>query len=362
MLKKMLEKENKVKIEHIDTHKCRFMGEVNTYDITLKDKDFKYTKSVLHKPYGGASILPFDKDGNVVLEIQYRFPIRQAIIELPAGRCDDGETFFDCAERELREETGCVAEEIIEMPAIFAQPEFTDEKLGCFIALNCEKCKEQDLDSDETVSVISIPFELAKELIKNNVIIDERTIVAIGEAIFIKKLSFNSNIVNIDNFIKSMVEKVIQEEKILEEKEVDIDYTEVCEFGVIQDHIVKVPGDKNSRRECFYLKSGDLVLPISKSGKIGIKVRYMPSVGKNLVQLPCRVEFDKDNEFEEFGEIVTAVGYSNDRQYMYLLKNLEETDEFVWLDRGKFVSYVNSGEISDGRVLATVFKYFISCE
>ena len=40
MLKKLLEKEVKVKMEHIDTHKCRFMGDVNTYDITLVDKDF----------------------------------------------------------------------------------------------------------------------------------------------------------------------------------------------------------------------------------------------------------------------------------------------------------------------------------
>lgn len=358
MIKKLLKKDVNIKMERIDTHKCRFMGDVNTYDITLEDKDFKYTKSILNKPYGGASILPIDKDGNIFLEIQYRFALRQPLLELPAGRINEGETFFDCAKRELREETGCTTDKIVEMPSIFAQPEFTDEELGCFIALNCEETDEQELDSDESVTVIKVPFELALELIKRNVIIDERTIVAIGEARCIQGLRFSTPDVNLEDYAKDMLEKINKEGMLLEEKEVDIDYTEVCEFGVIQDHIVKVPKDMNSRRECFYLKAGDLVLPISKEGKIGVLVRYMPSVKKNLVQLPCKLEFNNDAGFEEFGEIVTAVGYANDRQYMYLLKGLEETDDFIWLSYNEIIEYIKEGYISDGRVLAIILKYF----
>jgi len=358
MLRENLNKEVNIKMEKIDTHKCRFMGEVNTFDITLVDKDFKYTKSILHKPYGGASILPIDKDGNVFLEIQYRFPIRQAILELPAGRNNEGETFLECAKRELREETGCVSEEIIEMPSIFAQPDFSDEELGCFIALNCEKISEQELDSDEAVTVIKVPLALAVELVKRNVIIDERTIIAIGEARCIQGLrgpAFNNNV---DEYVDFISKKIQDEGIILEEKDIDIDYTEVCEFGVIQDHIVKVPGDKNSRRECFYVKAGDLVLPISKEGKIGVLVRYLPSLKKNLIQLPCKLEFDKDTKFEEFGEMVTTVGYGNDRQYMYLAKDLDESDDFFWLSKDELFSYIKDGTIKDGKVLAIILKYF----
>jgi len=358
MLKEMLNRQVNIKTEHIDTHKCRFMGEVNTFDITLPDKDFKYTKSILHKPFGGASVLPIDKDGNVFLEIQYRFPIRQPILELPAGRSNDGESFLDCAKRELREETGCVTEEIIEMPPIFAQPEFTDEELGCFIALNCEKTAEQELDSDESVTVVKVPFELALELVKRNVIIDERTIIAIGECRCIQGLKFAVPDVDIDKYADDMRKKIYDEGMILEEKDIDIDYTEVCEFGVVQDHIVRVPGDKNSRRECLYLKAGDLVLPISESGKIGVLVRYMPSIGKNSVQLPCKLEFDKETGFEDFGEIVTTVGYGNDRQYMYLVRNMKETDDFIWLKREEVFEFIKDGTITDGRVLAVILKYF----
>ena len=142
-------------------------------------------------------------------------------------------------------------------------------------------------------------------------------------------------------------------------KEVDVDYTEVCEFGVIKDHIVKVPKDKNSRRECFYLKAGDLVLPISKNNKIGVLVRYMPSVGKNLVQLPCKLEFDKNTSFKDFGELVTAVGYANDRQYMFLANDLEETDDFIWLTKEEILTHIKEGNILDGRVLAIIFKHLL---
>ena len=178
MIKELLNKKCNVEKELIDTHKCRFMGIVNTYDIILKDKDnFKYPKSILNKEFGGASILPVDKEGNVYLEIQYRFPIREAIIELPAGRSDEGETFFDCAKRELKEETGCTTDKIINQIELFAQPEFTNEKLGSFLAVECNQTDGQHLDSDETVYILKMPYEGAIELVKRNVIKDERTIV-----------------------------------------------------------------------------------------------------------------------------------------------------------------------------------------
>lgn len=245
------------------------------------------------------------------------------------------------------------------MPAIFAQPEFTDEKLGNFLALDCEKTDNQNLDSDESVTVIKVPFEVAVEMVKRNVIVDERTMIAIGEARCIHGLRYEYSSGDVDKYIEDLLQKVEYEGEKLEEKEVDIDYTEVCEFGIIQDYIVKVPGNKNSRRECFFVKSGDLVLPVSKNGKIGVLVRYMPSVGKNLVQLPQKIEFDKEIELKSFGEMVTAVGYSNDRQYMFVIDNLEETDEFVWLTREETMQAVKVGDVADGRVLAMILKYFL---
>ena len=165
---------------------------------------------------------------------------------------------------------------------------------------------------------------------------------------------------NIEEFTKKVIHRLKDEEENLDEKEVGIDYTLPCEFGLVRDHIVVVPGKKNSRRECFYLKSGSIVLPISKNGKLGFGVRYMPAVDKNLVHLPEKLEFKETDNLCEFGEMITAVGYSNDRQNMFLVKDMEETEEFEWLTVNETLDYIKNGKIEDGRVLAIVLKYLMS--
>jgi hypothetical protein len=184
--------------------------------------------------------------------------------------------------------------------------------------------------------------------------------IALGISRCIQGLRFSSTIENLDNFTENIKKKLQDEIVNLEEKDVGIDYTVSCEFGLVQDHIVIVPGNKNSRRECFYLQSGDIVLPVSKEGKLGFFVRYMPAVDKNLVQLPTKVEMDNGIELYEFGEMATAIGYSNDRQYMFLAKNMEETRDFVWITREETLKYIEDGIIEDGRVLAIVLKYLVS--
>ncbi|CAN5123622.1 hypothetical protein BH09PSE6_BH09PSE6_06270 [soil metagenome] len=58
---------------------------------------------------GAVMVVPMFDDGRVVLERQYRYPVRKTFIEFPAGKLDAGEDPLACGKRELFEETGYVA-------------------------------------------------------------------------------------------------------------------------------------------------------------------------------------------------------------------------------------------------------------
>ena len=60
---------------------------------------------------GAVMIVPLLDDGRVVVERQYRYPLRRTFVEFPAGKIDPGEPPFACAVRELAEETGYRAAE-----------------------------------------------------------------------------------------------------------------------------------------------------------------------------------------------------------------------------------------------------------
>ena len=63
---------------------------------------------------GGVAVVAVDKDENVYMVKQYRIPYDEIILEVPAGKLDKGENPDDAAERELREETGIVAENMLQ--------------------------------------------------------------------------------------------------------------------------------------------------------------------------------------------------------------------------------------------------------
>ncbi len=55
---------------------------------------------------GAVMMIPLLDDGRVILERQFRYPLRRSFVEFPAGKLEPGESVLACAERELREETG----------------------------------------------------------------------------------------------------------------------------------------------------------------------------------------------------------------------------------------------------------------
>lgn len=109
----------------------------------------------------------------IVLINQYRQPVREIDIELPAGYIDDNETdIIQAAKRELREETGYEAEEFIPLNEVYASAGLMSTKVKFFLALNAIKVGEPILDDNEEITVRLTPWNEALLLLKQEKIKD----------------------------------------------------------------------------------------------------------------------------------------------------------------------------------------------
>ena len=128
---------------------------------------------------GAVCIIPLLENGEVLLERQYRYPLREVITEIPAGKLDaPDEDPLEAAQRELREETGAVAEHYIDLGKFYPTPGYCGEIIHMYAA-NGLSFTSLDLDDDEFLAPEKIPLEKAVEMVMNNEIRDGKTQAAV---------------------------------------------------------------------------------------------------------------------------------------------------------------------------------------
>jgi ADP-ribose pyrophosphatase len=137
-------------------------------------------REVVEHP-GGVAIVPVNEHGQVLMVRQFRYPMEEELLEIPAGKLEPGEDPYDCAVRELSEETGCTAGRLISLGAIYPSPGFSREILYIYLALDLQ-CGEMHLDEDEFLSVEPVPLDNVVNLIMRNELPDGKTIIGIMKA------------------------------------------------------------------------------------------------------------------------------------------------------------------------------------
>lgn len=132
---------------------------------------------------GGVGVLPIDKDGNIILVRQYRYPYDELTLEIPAGKLDhgEGEDIEACGMRELKEETGCTAGRIVPLGCIYPSPGFLTEVVHLFAALDLTE-GEMQLDEGEFVEVVRLSLAEVEAMVERNEIRDGKTVVALYRA------------------------------------------------------------------------------------------------------------------------------------------------------------------------------------
>jgi len=112
-------------------------------------------QGVVAHPGDAVVILPSCGNSCRHLIRQYRFAVDSFILEAPAGKMEDGESPHDAAHRELIEETGLQAAELIEKGWIYTTPGFSDEKLYLFEARGLIPSDAFARDEDEVIELVT---------------------------------------------------------------------------------------------------------------------------------------------------------------------------------------------------------------
>jgi len=134
-------------------------------------------REVVEHP-GGVAVVPLTEEGKVLMVRQYRYPMEEELVEIPAGKLDHGEDPFECAVRELAEETGCTAREYVFLGEMYPSPGFCRERLYLYLALDL-KYGEMNLDEDELLSVEAYDIDKLTDMIMENKLPDAKSIIGI---------------------------------------------------------------------------------------------------------------------------------------------------------------------------------------
>ena len=166
---------------------CHFM---TLYEDQVELHDGKVTERIFIDHPGAAAVLPILKDGRIILTKQFRYPIKDISIEIPAGKKDDvHEKPLTCAKRELEEETGYGSNHFEHLLTFYTCLGYSNEVIDIFIAYDCEGIKHpKSQDEDEYVENLIVTLDEAEKMLKNQDIKDAKTIMAIQKYLLLRQI------------------------------------------------------------------------------------------------------------------------------------------------------------------------------
>lgn len=124
------------------------------------------------------AVVALKENNDVLLVSQYRYPVGEVLIEIPAGKLDRDESPEQCARRELQEETGYTAKHLAKICEFYTTPGFSTELMHIFYATGLSE-GEQSPDEDEFVKVSEVPYAEAIKMIHAGKIRDGKTIAGL---------------------------------------------------------------------------------------------------------------------------------------------------------------------------------------
>ena len=135
-------------------------------------------REVVNHP-GGAAVVAVKENGKILMVTQYRYPIKETIFELPAGKLDKSEDPGICAARELEEETGYKSDNLIKLGMVVSSPGFCNERLYLFLARDLKPGSKHQEEGEYGMLTYEFTLQEIEGKISSGEIIDAKTICAI---------------------------------------------------------------------------------------------------------------------------------------------------------------------------------------
>lgn len=142
-------------------------------DVVLDDDTKSIREVVIHR--GGACVALKDTDGKFFLVKQYRYCHEKEMLEFCAGKIEKDETPDSTVYREAEEELGYTIKNVRKFGYIIPTCGYSSEKIYLYYA-EVDKSVNRHLDEDENIDVYKYSFEEIKQMIKDEVIDDAKTI------------------------------------------------------------------------------------------------------------------------------------------------------------------------------------------
>ena len=145
--------------------------------VRLANGNIAYREWIKHP--GASAVVPVTPEGRLIFVRQYRYPIQQVTLEIPAGKLDaEGEDPLDCARRELSEETGYQAEKYTFLTKLATTVGFSNEFIYIYAAEGLTAGRQHP-DEDEFINVCTLTMDEAMAKIRSGEICDAKSVTAV---------------------------------------------------------------------------------------------------------------------------------------------------------------------------------------
>lgn len=146
---------------------------------TVRLQTGKLTERIKVDHPEAAAIIAFAEPGGILMVRQWRYALGAETLEIPAGKVDPGEEVVACAGRELYEETGYRARNMMEIFNYYPAIGYSDEVIRIFVATGLERISDWE-DKDEISRVEVVKFDDVNDMIMKGAIRDGKTVIGVS--------------------------------------------------------------------------------------------------------------------------------------------------------------------------------------